>query len=277
MRRALLFSTLLLAGCGAVQQAQFNSAAESANLEIQQNCSLLLQVSEKEAAAFKNTAPHLEACSGKYGVPWPREKTAEISQCGREVMEAQIRPVSHSKELFDELLDKREEEHQRYADGSLNWEDLDGLMRVRLDEYFSKSNEGSYFSFTNCQNQIMSERLMPSYSDALKPVFFSFMSDLSEFARESDKKNLAREDFQVGYQRLWANFAQQEQQKISQVNAQNAQAWQNFGQQLQRASQQMSNQNSMRGGQCGAVDIPPMASIGCKNVCINGQWSEVCG
>jgi hypothetical protein len=28
--------------------------------------------------------------------------------------------------------------------------------------------------------------------------------------------------------------------------------------------------------QCGPNQIAPMASINCRNVCINGSWSEVC-
>lgn len=29
--------------------------------------------------------------------------------------------------------------------------------------------------------------------------------------------------------------------------------------------------------QCSSVDIAPLAPPGCKNVCINGRWAEVCG
>ncbi len=29
--------------------------------------------------------------------------------------------------------------------------------------------------------------------------------------------------------------------------------------------------------QCDSISLPPMASLGCKNVCINGRWAEVCG
>lgn len=48
-------------------------------------------------------------------------------------------------------------------------------------------------------------------------------------------------------------------------------------QQTLRQMQSYSQQQSMQAQQCDALDIAPMASLGCKNICINGRWSEVCG
>lgn len=49
-----LSSYLALTGCGAVQQAQLNSASQQAQTDMAEKCSLLLQVSEKEARAWED-------------------------------------------------------------------------------------------------------------------------------------------------------------------------------------------------------------------------------
>lgn len=117
---------------------------------------------------------------------------------------------------------------------------------------------------------------MGRYPAPLRPALLDFMSKVSKFSRDADKKKLDSEDYQVGYQELWSDFASKEQQQIGQVNAQNAQAWQNFSRQLQQASQQINQQQAVQAQQCDAIDIAPIASPGCKNICINGQWAEVC-
>lgn len=59
------------------------------------------------------------------------------------------------------------------------------------------------------------------------------------------------------------------------AQVQKAAAWQQTQQALQNMSQQL-NSASGQAGECNSISIAPIASPGCKSVCINGHWAEVC-
>ncbi len=235
MKKLVLVSFLVLTGCGAVQQAQINSGAKKAQIEIVEKCDFLLRFSDKEAMAWMNAKEPMTQCAAKYKKPWPQDKMLEISRCGTEVMSTKIRPVSHSKAKFDKMMKARQSEHEQYASGQIGWDELDELGMVRLDNYFNDANNGSYFSYANCHNAAFQKNVFPAYPNHLKPTLTAFMSKLSSFSRQADKKKLAPEDYQVGYQELWSEFASKEQTQIGQANAQNAQAWRDVSGQIMQA------------------------------------------
>lgn len=59
-----------------------------------------------------------------------------------------------------------------------------------------------------------------------------------------------------------------------QVNAQRQ--YQEEQLRLQRYQQQLNSFKTHNNGSCSSISIPPIPSIGCKSVCIDGRWSQVC-
>ncbi len=235
MNKLALLSLLCLTGCGTVQQMQLNGASQRAQAEIGKNCDYLLYVSEEEAQAWRVAGQELEQCVAGDNVPWPQDKMMVISQCGAEAMNSNIRPVSYSKTQFDRYMKGREVRHKKYAAGQISWEEQSQLGMQEMNNYFDHANRGSYFNYTQCSNTILNREVMPSYPNQLKPLFISYMSKMAKFSREADKQHMDSEDFQIGAQELWAEFASAEQQKIGQVNAQNSQAWQNVSKSIMDA------------------------------------------
>lgn len=52
--------------------------------------------------------------------------------------------------------------------------------------------------------------------------------------------------------------------------------WQGLGQSMVMMNAAMNQQQATQRSTCNAVSIPPIATAGCKSVCINGTWAEVC-
>jgi hypothetical protein len=232
----LLISCAALTGCGVVHQAQLNSASQRAQMEIGQKCSLFMSAPEKEAVAWINSKDAMKECGGLGTDPWLREETMQISECGERVMNERIRPVVHSGQKFDDFMKHRKQEHTQYAEGEISWERMNELSAERLMNYFQSARTGSYFSYANCHNAILDKEVMPAYSAQLRPLLVEYASNVSAFSRQADKEHMAPEDYQIGIQKLWADFVSKEQGTINQYNAQNAQAWQKS---MQNASQQI--------------------------------------
>lgn len=245
----LALATLSLTGCATAQQAQIDTAAQKAQVEIANKCSFFLSVPEKEAMAWINFKPN--HCLKGLSEPIPREHTMEVYECVTKAYDEEIRPKVHSEKRFNEYMEARKTSNIQYAEGDISLEKYDELSNERWLKYFGEAKSGSYFNYAQCQNAVFNDKLMPVYPNQLKPILIQFMTDLSSFSREADKKKIASEDYQVGYQKLWSEFASKEQQRISQANAQNAAAWQQWSRnmqqysvEMQKASQPTSNTSS---------------------------------
>jgi hypothetical protein len=236
MKQILLLSFLGLTACGTVQQAQINNAAEDIQFEIASTCYQMLYLSEKEALAWKQSRVALKVCEENVDGVWPLHQTIAISQCGEELLNKNVRPYSYSQEKFDEMLGERKKEHELYADGKLLWSELGRRANERVYNYFHSGDQGSYFTYANCSNNIISNKMYPVYPNQLKPVLNNYMTQLSKFSREADKSNMEIEDYKIGQQELWNEFVQQEQYAVNQANMRNAQAWQNYSRQMQQYS-----------------------------------------
>ena len=273
MKNILLSGVVLmsLTACGAVQQMQLQSKVKETQQLVAEKCGLYMYVSPKEASAWYAYLDRVdEQCYSGMSEPWERDEVISILECSEPIMKSSIRPVAYSKSKFDKLLKDRQQEYQDYADGSLSWDAFNESGIQRFGQYLEQSKTNSYFSYAQCHNAIVQENVFPVYPAPFRPILTEYLANVSSFSRKADKTNMDREDFTVGAQQLWADFAMKEQQQINAFNAQNQQAWQNMSQQLLQLDQQQK-------AQCGSIDIPPMASLGCKNVCINGAWAEVCG
>lgn len=132
----------------------------------------------------------------------------------------------------------------------------------------------SFFKLMQCQNAAMMQHVMPVYQN--KAALASFLAKRSEIALSVDEGKLTPQQGDIAVQKALASFADAEQRGNAALQAENAQAWRDYGRQLQQFSSQMQ-QSSGTGGECGSISIAPIASPGCKNVCINGHWAEVCG
>ena len=252
----LFILAISLTGCGTVQQTRINSAAQDAGTEIGQKCSIFLSLPPKEAAAWLRIDEPMGSCSSSYSKPFPRDKMMEVSACGTEILDSAIKPVSYSSKQFNKFMEARNTEHKKYANGEISWDEMNRLGKERLSNYFSSSTGRSYFEYANCHNAVFNSKVMPVYPAQLKPVLIEFMTNLSAFSRDADKKKMEPEDYQVGYQKLWSEFASKEQQSVSQSNAQNAAAWQQWSRQTQQylvdqeKARQTTQMNQMKSTNC---------------------------
>lgn len=269
----LFVITSFLSACGAVQQAQLKSALVEAKAEIASQCYMLTFISPQELSAWQRAGSETEHCHDG-AKPWPRTTAMKISECMRMPLQTHVSKVSYSPEKFKKYLSERNLDYQRYADGTENWETLSQKGDERFMNYFQGGDAGSYFNYAICHNNILTAKVFPVYSNQLKPLLTEFMTNLLAYARQADKNKIGREDFAIGEQKLYSEFVFKEQQLISAYQRQNTQEWQQFFQNAQTQVNQIE-QKSVTG--CRALDIAPMASLGCQNVCIDGRWSEVCG
>jgi len=266
---AFLICLLTLAGCGTVQQAQLNSASQKAQLEIAQQCGPLLDLSAEESAAWQ-ALKNDTSCSAGIPEPWPQDKMMEISQCNAKKLNAKIKPVTYSPKRFSEYMAARESGHRQYAQGKVSWEEANVATMQRLENYFKNATGGSYYEWAKCSNGVINRVVMPAYQH--KPLLMEYMANLSAMTRQADKDNLPKEDVEIKQAQLWSDFIAKEQVAIRQAQQQNAAAWQNVSNQLNA----MQQQENARRNQCSSISLAPLAKPGCKNMCINGNWAEVC-
>jgi|GEM_PF-6032232 len=242
---ALLLSLVILGGCGVVQNARLNSAANEAQLDIANQCSPLAKISVKEMSVMISNKADFDKCSLGMPDPLPRDKIVEMGKCVDDIFYKKIAPVTYSKSNLTTLLKEKKKIREMYAKGDIDWETFSKSISESITKYLDKGTTGSYFSSVSCGNDIIRAKVMPAYSDALKPLLMQYMTDALSFSRQADKTKMAWEDFNIGIQRLWSEFATKEQSAIASNQAQQAQAWQKFGNAvLNTQAQQTQNQNS---------------------------------
>lgn len=275
MKKALLplIALLILSGCGLAQQARLQSGANTAMAEIQSDCMFLPMLSQQEAAAWKRSAKAMEQCEPVVSFEAKNEATQEALNCGERAMRESILPYSYSKPAFEKLLSERKAEYMAYLNGKISNEEAGLKRQQRIMNYMKGGTEGSYQAYASCKIAAMQKNIAPAYPPALMPAFSQYSANMVSYAREADKKKLPLEDFEAGEGQLWAQFMAQEGQLTSQYQAQDLQMRQRY---FQTGAQILANQNKQSAGECSSVSIPPIATAGCRSVCINGQWSEVC-
>lgn len=248
MRKIAFMGIFLLCGCGVAQQTQLNSSAKRAQEEIQNKCSFYMHVSPKEAQAWASVGEQSKQCPKGISEPWPKDKMMEISQCFSVLLDKKVRPVAYSATAYQAYMKNRTQSHEQYAAGDIGWDELGAKSAERMERYFKKGKGGSYFSFASCGNEVLAREVMPNYQ--YKSVLMEYMSNMSAFARKADKENMQPEDFAIGTQRMWTDFAAKEQQVMSQYQAQNAAAWRQVGQALMQSSAQSSNSFESNSSSC---------------------------
>lgn len=234
---ALLLSCFILSGCGVVNQMQLNSAMEDAQKQIANECIDHIFLSEKEASAFGQYQNAATAqCQGYESKEWPRDKAVKIANCAREISLKYVRPASYSKQAYDNTRATGKKIVESYANGQISWQDTERQLRENFLKYAKGAKQGSYYRFASCQNNIMSQKVLPTYQ--MKPLLIQYMANLSEFSRNADKKRMAFEDYDIGIQKLQSDFATTEQMVISNNQAQQANAMRELGAALIKADQQ---------------------------------------
>ncbi len=123
-----------------------------------------------------------------------------------------------------------------------------------------------------CQDKIVRESYLPSA--AAPDLLIGFSAKYREMIVNYAEGHISAERLKVDYGILEAEYAQQLSQRYSVAQSQAMQQQTVFAGQLNALGQSL--QGSSSAGQCSSIDIDPMASLGCKNVCINGRWAEVC-
>jgi hypothetical protein len=276
MKRAnYLFAVmLLLTGCGVAQQMQLNSAAERAISEVGQKCIFYQHLSASEAKAWNETfdASKAQCAHGAEG-PIPRENITSVGACYKQLLSEKVRPVSYSPSALNRMKDKTDEVRARYANGTLNWEDYQTAVAKNLADYVEGGKKGSYYNVATCHNEIVSRQIMPVYP--YPHLLTQYMADVSAFARQADKQKMDSEDFQVGNQKLWADFIGKEQGAMAQAQAQQTAAWQRTFENLQQLeSQQMNSMNSMNNNRTCMTNPATGAYVECYHMRADGTCAH---
>ncbi len=126
-----------------------------------------------------------------------------------------------------------------------------------------------------CKEKIYNETLIPV---AIAPdLVNSYIAKTRLATSEYAKGKISKEAMLVKYTQYETQYTQGFQQRYHLARSQAIQQQQAFASQLSELGQSLNNQESSNNNQCSALSIPPMASIGCKNVCLDGKWAEICG
>ena len=215
----------------------------------------MLSLSSEEAEAWARTKDEGQRCVAGLTEPYPREKAPAVSACVTKILNAEIKPVTHSPKQFAIVMAGRSEDGKKYANGQLSWSELQERSKKRMTRYFSTAS-GSYYRFASCTNGVMSRTVLPTYQ--YPHLLLKHMSKLLAFARQADKEHMAKEDFQIGQQRLVAEFAQEEQSAMAGTRAENAAAW-------QRAADNFQQMQAIQAQQRASMPAPPaMTTTNCR-------------
>ena len=227
--------SFLLTGCGAVQQAEINSAMQKTQQEVSGNCTFYEWLSQKEAQAWLDAGKDIgQNCKGADKTPSP-DRMKEVADCGTKIVNQGVKPVVFSQKEFADLMSARDNEINQYVDGKISWEQETKASNERMGKYFKefrKAGNGSYYLATQCADAIMAKNLPSSYTH--RALLSEYFADAEAFARRADKEKMEPEDVQIEQQKLWAQFAEKEQQENSQMQAQQAAAWHQTGQAMQQ-------------------------------------------
>ncbi len=129
----------------------------------------------------------------------------------------------------------------------------------------------------DCYEKYARQHVIPVVFDPLSAS--SLLTEYKQNAIDLKNGKIDRDQARLNNQKAWNVYMQKISGKADQIQMQayqaDVQATQRTQQALQNMSQQL-NSSSGEAGECGSISIAPIASPGCKNICINGRWSEVC-
>ncbi len=268
---AVLFT--LTSCAGGASQYQLNSAMQKAN-EAAANCGPQALPSEVSLAWEKVGKIGDEQClHGTEKSPLPQSQALERDACMAKLTRQYVKPVTTKPKNLEKFLAKNKELATAYQGGEIDRDTINNRINQNWQEY--AVSEVSYYKLAQCQNSSFQQYVMPVYHN--KGVLADFMAKKLEIALKVDQGKLTTQQGDLEMQKAFAEFAASEQNANAAIQAQNAQAWREYSAGMRQVSQQLNQQQAIKAQQCGSIDIPPMASIGCKNICINGSWAEVCG
>lgn len=283
MNQFLIFLSILvslaLSGCGIAQQSQLNSAMEETQKDVSEQCHPLLYLSVDEVRANERSNDKLKSCFAGLSMPWPQneESFLKASNCAEDVMVSMIRPHSFSKTAFDESLSERSNIHKRYAKSEISWNDFGNASDDRVANYYSKSRSsgnGSYLSYAQCYRNAMVGNLPSHYRHGA--LLNSYFADYLAFARRADQENMEIEDFDIGANRLWADFAMKEGARNSRMQAQQSTMMRSVGQQILDAGKPVNTVPSSSVQSMGQCRFNPatQSNAECHHVTAGGKCAH---
>lgn len=221
MNRIILlsFCLILVSGCGAVQQAQLNTGMQKAN-EISQSCDL--QATPPEIArAWKMAMQEVKKLCplGSDTNPLPPSKSIEANECWAEQIEKYVTPVETNIKALNALLASNRQIAKQYQNGKLD-RSAANSQREMADKKYTLDHI-SFYKQAQCKNSALQQYVMPNYPH--KGLLMSFMTRQSEVGLAIDNGQMTPEKGDIEIQKAWAAFANNEQQTMMQIQAQNAQ------------------------------------------------------
>ncbi|MBK7362125.1 MAG: hypothetical protein IPJ01_07470 [Micavibrio sp.] len=267
---AVLFT--LTSCAGGASQYQLNSAMQKAN-EAAANCGPQAMPSDLSLAWEKVRKLDEEQCPhGTNNTPLPSSQAVERNDCMAKLVRQYVQPVTTKSKSLERFISQNKALSKSYQKGEIDRDTVNNRINQNWQEY--AVSEISYYKLAQCQNSSFQQYVMPVYHN--KGVLADFMAKKLEIALKVDQGKLTTQQGDLEMQKAFAEFAASEQNANAAIQAQNAQAWREYAAGMRQVSQQLNQQQAIKAQQCGSIDIPPMASIGCKNICINGSWAEVC-
>lgn len=122
-----------------------------------------------------------------------------------------------------------------------------------------------------CYEKIARVNVLPVVVDPI--AFNDLMITYKRIGLNRKKELISADEASLSTQEAWNNYI-----KVVSSKAENL--LQKAQMQDQITLERMNNYSqsqSISERKCSSISIAPIASVGCKNICINGTWSEVCG
>ena len=127
-----------------------------------------------------------------------------------------------------------------------------------------------------CKDKIFRESYLPTSS--APDLAANFAAKYRSLTVDYAEGNISKEKLKTQYALIENEYWQQLNQRYFVAQSRAIQQQQAFTGQIQTLGQTLQRQSEYNhaSNQCSSLSIPPIATVGCKNVCINGQWAEVC-
>jgi hypothetical protein len=158
---------------------------------------------------------------------------------------------------------------------------------------------GSYHDWAQCRSNAVLQNLPNSYT--AMAAMHKHLSEVNTMSLNADKEKINLDEFNTKVDTLIANFSGEEAKILQADRARKSEAWSRAAQQFSAAQQQKNQQMLIQQQQmmqnrviyqpvqpviapsiplninsCNSSSFAPFPKFGCKKVCINGKWADVC-
>ena len=242
----ILLLCVSVTGCAAMNQSQYNSTAAEVAKEASVKCFPQKFLGQEEATAFSRTQVK-KSNKNCTGWPFSKEKASEVYECSTPIWEG-FKSVSSQPKAYAAYLKERQQRYADYESGKIDAAQFVAHANKEIMKYYRSVHKGSYYKSIACDDNLKKEKLLPLYGN--KALMINFMADTEEYASNADKKHLSEVDFNIGINKIFAQYKQEEQEA-------NIEAQQRNSDNLFRSLQYLQTQQIIQQQQPQYQVVPP--------------------